>query len=204
MSVRILSGKFKGSMLAVPASARPTLIRSRQSLFDVLASSNPKYFFENKVVLDCFAGSGALGIEALSRGASFAYFTDISQDAISVIYENIRKLQLEKHCRIIKTDILKIRKFNGTAACDIVFVDPPYGQVSIKKTLQHLLKTEWINENSLIVTEEDTSKTEDLSDTVNTLVEKKSGKSLFRIMKLKPGENPPLHLAEITKPDQIG
>ena len=218
MSVRILSGQFKGSVLSVPSSARPTLIRSRQSLFDILASqaitlsgfernsensetaeisknsthlkkSNPKDFFENKVVLDCFAGSGALGIEALSRGASFAYFTDISQDAISVIYENIGKLKLGKRCRIIKTDILKIRKFNEVSVCDIVFIDPPYGKVSIKKTLQRLLKTNWINEDSLIVTEEDISKTENLSDTENTLIEKKSGKSLFRIMKLNPSEN---------------
>ena len=205
MSVRVLSGQFKGSVLSVPSSARPTLIRSRQSLFDILASSNskgffeekfenkrkfslkscasPKDFFANKVVLDCFAGSGALGIEALSRGASFAYFTDISQEAVSVIYENIKKLKLEKRSRIIKTDILKIRKLNGSAVCDIVFVDPPYGKVSVKKTLQRLLMTEWIDENSLIVTEEDISKTENLSETTSTLVEKKSGKSLFRIMK---------------------
>ena len=205
MSVRVLSGQFKGSILSVPSSARPTLIRSRQSLFDILASSNsrdffedkfenkrnfslkscadPKDFFVNKVVLDCFAGSGALGIEALSRGASFAYFTDISQEAISAIYENIGKLKLEERCRIINTDILKIRKLNGSAVCDIVFVDPPYGKVSVKKTLQRLLMTEWIDENSLIVTEEDISKTENLSETTSTLVEKKSGKSLFKIMK---------------------
>ena len=118
MSIRILSGQFRGSLLVVPASARPTLVRSRQSLFDILSgfalnSESLGNFFENKVVLDCFAGSGALGIEAMSRGASFAYFIDISQIAVNSIYENIRKLNLQNHCRILKTDVLKIKKFNG-------------------------------------------------------------------------------------------
>ena len=198
MSVRVLGGQFKGSVLAVPDSARPTLIRSRQSLFDILASragaisetrtnpsANPKDFFKDKIVLDCFAGSGALGIESLSRGAFFSYFIDASPNAISAIHENIKKLNLEKRCRIIKTDILKIRKFNGIKLCDIVFIDPPYGKVSIKKTLNRLLKIGWINANSLIVTEEDISKTENLSDITVTLVEKKLGKSIFRIIKTR-------------------
>lgn len=187
MSTKILSGQLKGSVLVVPDSARPTLLRFRQSLFDMLVSikKNPKDFFENKVILDCFAGSGALGIESLSRGASFAYFADISQKAIDAIYKNIQRLSLENRSKIIKTDILKIRKPQEHAACDVVFIDPPYGKVSIKKTLQHLLKTGWIDKNSLIVTEEDLSKAEDLSDITEIIIERNSGKSLFKIIKLK-------------------
>ncbi len=189
MSVRIFSGKFKGSVLSVPYSARPTLVRSRQSLFDILSGStlnslSPNDFFKDKVILDCFAGSGALGIEALSRGASFAYFVDICQPAISAIYENIQKLKLEHCCQIIKTDILKIRKSKEMNGCDIVFIDPPYGKVSIKKTIQHLSKTNWINKNTLIITEEDISKTEDLVDITECLIKRKMGKSIFKIAKL--------------------
>ena len=187
MSTKILSGQLKGSVLVVPGSARPTLLRFRQSLFDMMVSMahNPKDFFKDKAILDCFAGSGALGIESLSRGASFAYFVDISQKAINAIYKNIQKLSLEDRSKIIKTDILKIRKPQERAACDIVFIDPPYGKVSIKKTLQHLFKTGWINENSLIVTEEDTLKAEDLSNITEIVLEKNLGKSVFRITKLK-------------------
>ncbi|MBO7537292.1 MAG: RsmD family RNA methyltransferase [Alphaproteobacteria bacterium] len=189
MSTKILSGQLKGSVLVVPDSARPTLLRFRQSLFDMMVSMvpNSKVFFKDKVILDCFAGSGALGIESLSRGASFAYFVDISQEAIDVIYKNIQKLSLKDRCKIIKIDILKIRKFQERTACDIAFIDPPYGKVSIKKTLQHLFKTGWINENSLIVTEEDLSKTEDLSDITEIIIERNLGKSLFKIIRLKVG-----------------
>lgn len=189
MSTKVLSGQLKGSVLVVPESARPTLLRFRQSLFDMLVSmvQNPKDFFKNKVILDCFAGSGALGIESLSRGASFAYFVDMSQKAIDAIYKNTKKLSLEDRCKIIKTDILKIRKSREHAACDIVFIDPPYGKVSIKKTLQHLIKTNWIDENSLIVIEEDASKAENLSNITNVIIERNLGESVFKIKKLKIG-----------------
>jgi 16S rRNA (guanine966-N2)-methyltransferase len=190
MSVRVLAGRFRGSLLAVPSSARPTLVRSRRSLFDILSGfaltfQNLRNFFENKVVLDCFAGSGALGIEAMSRGASFSYFIDISQIAINSIYENVQKLNLKSQCKILKTDILKIKQFNGNNLCDIVFMDPPYGKVSIKKTIEHLYIKNWINKNSLIITEEDFSNTEDLSFLTNSLIERKLGNSLFRVISLK-------------------
>ena len=190
MSIRILSGQFRGSLLVVPSPARPTSIRSRQSLFDILSgaalsSKSLGNFFENKVVLDCFAGSGALGIEAMSRGASFAYFIDISQIAINSIYENVHKLNLQDHCRILKTNVLKIKKFNGDNQCDIVFMDPPYGKVSIKKTIKSLYIKNWINKSSLIITEEDFLHTEDLSSLTNSLIERKIGNSFFRIISLK-------------------
>ncbi len=190
MSIKVISGCLKGSVLEIPDSARPTLLRSRQSLFDILSGfalkfQNPENFFINKVVLDCFAGSGALGIEALSRGASFSYFVDISQNAISSIYANIQKLNLKNQCKILKTDILKIKKFNGSNQCDIVFMDPPYGKVSIKKTIKQLYIRNWINKNSLIITEEDFSNTEDLSSLTNSLIERKLSNSLFRVITLK-------------------
>ncbi len=188
MSIKIISGRLKGSTLAVPETARPTLLRSRQSLFDILVSiggspSDSQHFFENKIVLDCFAGSGALGIEALSRGAQFAYFVDISQKSIDSIYKNIQKLKLEDQCKIIKTDIFKIKKLKNKRKSDIIFVDPPYGKVSIAKTIKSLYEKDWIKEETLIVIEEDISNTEDLSSLVSISVERKLGNSLFRIAK---------------------
>lgn len=186
MSTKVLSGSLKGSVLAVPDSARPTLLRFRQSVFDLLTSraKNPQDFFKDKVVLDCFAGSGALGIEALSRGAMFSYFVDISQNAVSVIYENVEKLKLENRSKIIKSDILTVRKFKDTHKCNLVFIDPPYGCVPIKRTINHLYHKEWITNESLLVTEEDSSLVEDLSKITSTLIERKYGRSIFKIMKL--------------------
>jgi len=188
MSIKIISGQLKGSVLVVPEPARPTLLRSRQSLFDILvstgdSSSDPQHFFENKIILDCFAGSGALGIEALSRGAQFAYFVDISQKSIDAIYKNIQKLKLENQSKIIKTDIFKIKR--NAQPSDVIFVDPPYGKVSIAKTIKCLNEKGWIKEDTLIVIEEDISNFEDLSSLVNISVERKLGHSLFRIAKLK-------------------
>ena len=187
MSVKIISGRLKGSTLVVPETARPTLLRSRQSLFDMLTTmdplTDPKCFFENKVVLDCFAGSGALGIEALSRGAQFAYFADISQKAIDAIYKNIQKLKLEDQCRVIKRDIFKIKK--NLQPSDVIFIDPPYGKVSIEKTIKCLYEKNWIKKETLIVIEEDISHIEDLSSLINTLVERKLGHSFFKIATFK-------------------
>ena len=188
MSIKIISGQLKGSVLVVPEPARPTLLRSRQSLFDILvstgdSSSDPQHFFENKIILDCFAGSGALGIEALSRGAQFAYFVDISQKSIDAIYKNIQKLKLENQSKIIKTDIFKIKR--NAQPSDVIFVDPPYCKVSIAKTIKCLNEKGWIKEDTLIVIEEDISNFEDLSSLMNISVERKLGHSLFRIAKLK-------------------
>ena len=194
MSIKIIAGRFKGSTLVVPGTARPTLLRSRQSLFDILVStsglsSDPQHFFKNKIVLDCFAGSGALGIEALSRGAQFAYFVDISQKAIDAIYKNIQKLKLEDQCKIIKTDIFKIKKLKRELRSDVIFIDPPYGKVSIAKIIKSLYEKDWIKEDTLIVIEEDIANHEDLSNLITPLIERKLGCSLFRIATLKQSDN---------------
>ncbi len=187
MSTKVLSGNLRGSILNVPDSARPTLLRFRQSVFDLLTglAEDPKLFFKDKIVLDCFAGSGALGIEALSRGAKYSYFVDISQKAISVIYENTEKLKLSNKCKIIKSDILSIRKFKGSEKSNLVFIDPPYGKVSILRTIKHLYNKDWIDKDSLIVTEEDYEHAEDLSSITTTLVERTYGRSIFKIAKIE-------------------
>lgn len=188
MSVKIISGRFRGSVLIVPEFARPTLLRSRQSLFDMLITMDtsiyaPQRFFENKTVLDCFAGSGALGIEALSRGAEFAYFIDMSQKAINAVYRNIQKLKIEDQCKVIRGDIFKIKK--NLQPSDVIFIDPPYGKISIAKTIKCLYEKNWIKKETLIVIEEDISHIEDLSSLINTLVERKLGHSFFRIATFK-------------------
>lgn len=187
MSIKIISGKLKGSKIEVPGSARPTLQRSRQSLFDTLESlsRNHGHFFENKTILDCFAGSGALGIEALSRGAKFAYFIDASSDAINIIHENIKKFQLQNFSTVMKADVLRVKNPNKNNPCDLVFIDPPYGKVSIKKTIDHLCSEKWIDSNTLIITEEDTKYSETLDDNLQYITKRIVGRAMFRIVTIK-------------------
>lgn len=178
MSIRIIAGTYRGCCIDAPASARPTLSRFRQALFDALESIHTN-FFQDAVVLDCFAGSGALGIEAISRGAKFAYFVDKDREAFSVIKKNITKLRISDMCKVVHCDIINFRNQKSNCA-DVVFVDPPYGEVSIERTVRHLINSGWITENSYIITEEQTRQVESLSF-LELVKEKTMGISLFRV-----------------------
>lgn len=156
MSIRIIAGKFKGICIDVPNSARATLSRARQSLFDTLESSKIDRdigeFFKDKVVLDCFAGSGAVGIEALSRGAKHAYFVDINTDTAKMIKANIAKVKAELSSAVICSDILKIK--NSGQICDFVFLDPPFhANINIEKVVNHLMKNGWIASHTIVAVE---------------------------------------------------
>lgn len=183
MSIRIIAGAYKGHCIDAPASARPTLSRFRQSLFDVLESIDSD-FFHNKIVLDCFAGSGALGLEAISRGADFAYFVDKDKEAFNVIKNNIEKLHVSKVCKVICCDIAKIRNCENVCA-NIAFVDPPYGKVSIEKTVKYLINTGWMSQNSYIITEEHADHVEPLPF-LKLIKTKHAGISVFRVFLMCP------------------
>lgn len=183
MSIRIIAGKFKGIRINVPQSARATLSRARQSLFDILESSqiddrNIGEFFKDKVVLDCFAGSGAVGIEALSRGAKHAYFVDINNNAAKMIKANIAKVKAETLSTIICSDILSIK--SRRKKCDFVFLDPPFhANISIEKVINHLIKEGWIATQTIVAVESPT-----LFDTLQgfrTLISRKIGTISFSV-----------------------
>ncbi len=188
--MKIISGKYRGRNVDIPDIARPTLSRHRQSLFDVLESLNsdhePESFFENKIILDCFAGSGALGIESLSRGAKHAYFVDNHKNAISVLRSNITKLRIEHFSTIIQSDISKIKNIDKKVG-DLVFFDPPYEKSAtlIIKTINHLFKSKWISEKSILVME--TPGEFDIFQqnmfNFDILSSRKIGNSLFTIVK---------------------
>ncbi|MDR1334188.1 MAG: 16S rRNA (guanine(966)-N(2))-methyltransferase RsmD [Holosporaceae bacterium] len=184
MSIRIISGKFKGFSIEVPNSARPTLSRRRQSLFDMLEATSPggNGFFTEKIVMDCFAGSGAFGFEALSRGAARAYFIDSDSQSIALIHSNSKKMKTADSTTIIHSKVEKLKR--SSAAVDVVFLDPPYGKVSISKVLEYLLHKGWISENTIIITEEDASKTESFEE-YQQIISKIIGNTIFKIIQYK-------------------
>jgi 16S rRNA (guanine966-N2)-methyltransferase len=152
MGLRIISGELRGKRLFSPKGIkiRPTADRIRESIFNILSSR-----ILNSVVLDLFAGTGALGIESLSRGASFAIFMDTDKDALSVIEKNVAACRLQNRIKIIKADIVKniIAVNNRLPPVNLVFMDPPYNKNLIEPALINLSASRFLQKNALIIIE---------------------------------------------------
>jgi 16S rRNA (guanine966-N2)-methyltransferase len=151
MALRIISGEFKGRKLRSVhgTKTRPTANRTREAIFNILA-----FQIRDCRVLDLFAGTGAYGIEALSRGAEKAVFIDIDSDCISVLQANIKSLRLENRAKILRWDLTKNLNCLLTLGItfNLVFMDPPYNKQMITTTLSHLhLSQSLVNGTRLIV-----------------------------------------------------
>lgn len=149
--MRIISGKFrKKKLISVPGqSTRPTSDRLRETLFNIIAGKSDGAF-----VLDLFAGTGALGLEALSRGAEQAVFIDVAPKAVSVIRKNISACSMENQAVVYKWDILKnLNCLNGRTGIDLVFMDPPYLRNMIERPLSFLDRTGALADGADIIVE---------------------------------------------------
>src|SRR5436190_2627347 len=127
--MRIIGGSIKRRGIKAPPSSigvRPILARIRKSLFDILAPRLPDCVF-----LDLFAGSGAVGIEALSRGASAVTFLDLNPNCLSVIRQNLSKLQMFERARVLRGDATRDLSFAG-GPFDLIFMGPPYHDLKWK------------------------------------------------------------------------
>lgn len=148
--MRIISGIARGRRLRSPASARvrPTEDRVREAIFSVIGS------VEGAVVVDGFAGSGALGLEALSRGAGEAYFFDISHQAIEVINENIARVGVGDRARVFKQSFLRGLEDLVEGTPDLWFLDPPYDRGLVVQSLEAMAKAEdRVTKGALVVVE---------------------------------------------------
>nr|WP_114297472.1 16S rRNA (guanine(966)-N(2))-methyltransferase RsmD [Anaerobacterium chartisolvens] len=152
--LRVISGTAKGHKLKAPrgVSTRPTSDRVKESLFNIISHSI--YASE---VLDLFAGTGNLGIEALSRGADSAVFIDRSQECFSIINENLRHTKLEDKASVMVGDVFACLKRLSSQGrkFDIVFLDPPYNKNLIEETLTFIVQNDIIRDNSIIIAERD-------------------------------------------------
>jgi 16S rRNA (guanine966-N2)-methyltransferase len=155
--MRIVGGEFKGRAIAAPQGrvARPTGERAREAVFNILEHAPWSPGLEGRRVLDLFAGSGALGLEALSRGAAFALFVDQDPGARGAIRDNIEALGLFGRTRLHRRDATDLgsKPAGVGAAFELVFVDPPYGQGLGEAALRELGDGGWISEGALIVFE---------------------------------------------------
>ncbi len=157
--MRIVAGRFRGRALAAlgkgdpAAHLRPTSDRTRESLFNILAGGRFGDPITEARVLDLFAGTGALGLEALSRGAEHVTFVDDGVKALALIRQNIALCGAEGETRIVKRDARRLPPNDGLP-CDLVFLDPPYGKGLGEIALAQALAQGWIAPEALIVWED--------------------------------------------------
>ena len=150
--MRIISGTARGTKLYTleGMNTRPTLDRVKESIFNIIQNE-----ISGAIVLDLFAGSGAIGLEAASRGANKVILCDKSKEAVQIINKNIIKTHLEKKTKVYNCDFKNcLEKLKGTKI-DLIYLDPPYNTDLIQKALEVIINLELIKENSLIIAETD-------------------------------------------------
>jgi 16S rRNA (guanine966-N2)-methyltransferase len=155
--MRVVGGRLRGRTLVAPKSQaiRPTADRLREALFNILAHAYGDPVAGARV-LDLFAGTGALGIEALSRGAAFALFVDDDADARALIRENVAALGLGGTSRIFRRDATKLGLVHPLEPFSLAFLDPPYGRGLAEQALTSAREGGWLTPDALIVVEEST------------------------------------------------
>lgn len=147
--MRVITGKARGAALRAPDGllTRPTADRVKVALFNIL-----QFELAGRRVLDLFAGSGQLGIEALSRGAASAVFVDCRKEAIQVIRENLNHTKLAPLAEVVQADYLAY-----LSACrsrfDLILLDPPYAEIFLENALQKISEIDILSDGGIIVTE---------------------------------------------------
>ncbi len=178
--MRVISGSARGKKLlcAEGNDIRPTLDRVKESIFNIIAFDVPNAF-----VLDMFSGSGALGIEALSRGADKALFLDCDETSISITKKNLDATHLESLSTVIKTDSIEYVK-STDKKFDIIFIDPPYESDLYEKSLNVIKKSSALTNKGFVLLEYDSEITPEFDLCGFEIIkEKKYGRVKILILK---------------------
>ena len=154
--MRIVGGKFRGRTIHAPdgRATRPTTDRVREAIFNRLEHGVPDFSIEGARVLDLFAGTGALGLESLSRGARNALFIDDSEAARGLIRRNADDLGVVGLAKIWRRDAAKLGPCAPMSPFDLVFMDPPYGKGLTDRALAALVAGGWVEPGAVVVAEE--------------------------------------------------
>ena len=154
--MRIVGGKFRGRAIASPQheGLRPTSDRVREAVFNILEHGIEGGDVAGKRVIDLFAGTGALGIEALSRGAQYCLFVEEAAEARALIRTNIESLALMGVTRMFRRDATDLGPAGNMEPYEIAFLDPPYGKGLGEKALVALRDGLWLTANAVVVLEE--------------------------------------------------
>ena len=186
--MRIIGGRFKGTRLAAPgakgggsAHLRPTSDRVREALFNVLEHGDYPSI-EGARILDLFAGTGALGFEALSRGGSWAVFIDDGSAARGLIRQNIDTLRVIGQTKLWRRDATQLGPCRG-APFDVIFADPPYGQGLGMRALHSALDGGWMADGATVVLEESTDTALEVPQGLNLMEDRSYGETRILIFR---------------------
>ncbi len=150
--MRIIAGIYKGRIVKFPKSnlVRPTTDKNKESIFNYLVHSMD---FEDIKVCDIYAGSGSLGLEALSRGASQVHFVEKDFHVSKMLEENIRSLDAMNDCKIYRTDAVKFSKMEEHSAYNLILVDPPFFKFDIHEAVKNLLERNYLLPDGIMIVE---------------------------------------------------
>ena len=150
--MRIIAGKAKGTKLYTldGKNTRPTLDRVKESLFNIIQNE-----IQDSIFLDLFSGSGAIGLEALSRGAKKAILCDKSKEACDIIRRNVQKTHLESNVEIYNVDFKTVLSDKINEKIDIIYLDPPYKTNFAIESIKIILEKDLLKHNSIIIIETD-------------------------------------------------
>lgn len=148
--MRIITGSARGTKLVTLEgdATRPTSERAKEALFSMI-----QFDIEGRRVLDLFAGSGQLGLEALSRGAAFCTFTDASKEAMEIVRKNIEKTHFAMQSRTVISDYRNFLRKIGGEGYDLIFLDPPYASGALTDALMRLADTDLLRPGCILVCE---------------------------------------------------
>lgn len=183
--MRIVGGRNKGRSLKAPKgqATRPTSDRARESVFNIL-NARLEGGFEGLTVVDLFAGTGAYGLEALSRGAAQAVLVDNNREAIKIIEENVVTLGETNRAILQKRDATELGSLPHKASpADLVFLDPPYGLNLVEPALKSLLENHWLAEKAICIVEMSAKELIELPDLFEQIDQRKYGKAVIHILR---------------------
>ena len=150
--MRIIAGEYKGRVVKFPKSklVRPTTDRTKESLFNYL---NNKINFDDINVCDIYAGSGSLGLEALSRGAGEIHFVEKNFNVAKILRENIASLGAENFCHVYKMEAVKFSRMSEHISYDLILADPPFFHDDIHRVVENLMENNFLNEGGILIIE---------------------------------------------------
>jgi 16S rRNA (guanine966-N2)-methyltransferase len=182
--VRIVGGRFRGAQLAAPKTQaiRPTSDRLRERLFDILAHGHRETLEETRV-LDLFSGTGALGLEALSRGARFCLFVEEAAEARGLIRTNVEHLGLTGATKIWRRDACDLGRCAPMEPFDLAFLDPPYGKGLADRALAAMATGGWLRPGALAVVEEVASADVVLPDGYEEIDRREQGETRLQFLR---------------------
>lgn len=185
--INIIGGKFRGKKINVPnEGVRPTSAIKREAIFSILesyANKNSIDLYNNKCCIDMFAGTGSIGLEAISRGITFAYFFENNEIINKNLSENCNKICNRDQFEINNENLLNNYNLNINYAVSFLFIDPPYKLNPFESILKKILENNILDNNSVIITESGKSNVIPVINSIKIIKEKNYGKTKITFLK---------------------